>query len=413
MILKLINLKNIFFLFLLILTAYSCERPRCNDGIMNGDETEIDCGGICDPCYTCDDGIRNQGEIGIDCGGPCNPCEKIWNKKPRFGNSQNRISDIAFPSSNSGYGITGFRQVLKTNNKGESFTELPQLQKDFGLEKIFFLNPDLGFISCDNYSSSGVISRHTLLRTEDGGQNWEEQSTGSFNLNAYHFVNDNLGYMAFNMIWNSPDWSEIRKTTDGGKTWTTISNFETHTDNHPTYGIINNLFFHDENNGIAISGNKTFKTIDGGINWQVIGWHGLNIEHHTLTMLNQSEGFIIADLSIREVEQTRFLFFTKDGGITWEKYSVPILGNISPTQCYTADGYYFNNLSEGYYFSNRNPWDFTMTYHTSDEGQNWESADVFPNSANDWISIRKIEVTPSGECYILSSEGDLYTNKLF
>lgn len=49
--------------------------PSCDDGIQNGDETGVDCGGSCpNPCPTCDDGIQNQGETGVDCGGPCAPC---------------------------------------------------------------------------------------------------------------------------------------------------------------------------------------------------------------------------------------------------------------------------------------------------------------------------------------------------
>ena len=47
----------------------------CNDGIQNGDETGIDCGGSCEACATCDDGIQNGDETGIDCGGSCAPCE--------------------------------------------------------------------------------------------------------------------------------------------------------------------------------------------------------------------------------------------------------------------------------------------------------------------------------------------------
>ncbi|GAA4271212.1 hypothetical protein GCM10022258_05050 [Aquimarina gracilis] len=51
--------------------------PSCNDGIQNGDETGIDCGGSCQPCQTtptCNDGIQNGNETGIDCGGSCAPC---------------------------------------------------------------------------------------------------------------------------------------------------------------------------------------------------------------------------------------------------------------------------------------------------------------------------------------------------
>ena len=53
--------------------------PTCTDGIMNGDEDGVDCGGsFCDPCNndpTCTDGIMNGDEDGIDCGGSfCDPC---------------------------------------------------------------------------------------------------------------------------------------------------------------------------------------------------------------------------------------------------------------------------------------------------------------------------------------------------
>ena len=50
--------------------------PTCDDGIQNGNETGIDCGGDCAACPACDDGIQNGEETGIDCGGPdCEPCE--------------------------------------------------------------------------------------------------------------------------------------------------------------------------------------------------------------------------------------------------------------------------------------------------------------------------------------------------
>ncbi len=54
--------------------------PTCDDGMMNGDETGVDCGGSCDPCDTeptptCDDGMMNGDETGVDCGGSCDPCD--------------------------------------------------------------------------------------------------------------------------------------------------------------------------------------------------------------------------------------------------------------------------------------------------------------------------------------------------
>ena len=51
--------------------------PSCSDGIQNGQETGVDCGGpTCPPCApSCSDGIKNGQETGVDCGGPtCPPC---------------------------------------------------------------------------------------------------------------------------------------------------------------------------------------------------------------------------------------------------------------------------------------------------------------------------------------------------
>jgi hypothetical protein len=55
-------------------TCAAC--PTCSDGIKNGSETGIDCGGSCAPCVTssCTDGIKNGNETGIDCGGSCPAC---------------------------------------------------------------------------------------------------------------------------------------------------------------------------------------------------------------------------------------------------------------------------------------------------------------------------------------------------
>jgi hypothetical protein len=69
--------------------------PTCRDGVRNGRETDVDCGGRCIPCTpqqrchtgqdctsgrctsgtcaapTCTDGIANGTELGVDCGGSC------------------------------------------------------------------------------------------------------------------------------------------------------------------------------------------------------------------------------------------------------------------------------------------------------------------------------------------------------
>ena len=62
--------------------------PSCNDGIQNGDETGIDCGGSCNKCTgtetqtpdikpaqkNCSDDAKNGDETDVDCGGSCDRC---------------------------------------------------------------------------------------------------------------------------------------------------------------------------------------------------------------------------------------------------------------------------------------------------------------------------------------------------
>ncbi len=55
-------------------TAY-CDPPVCDDGIQNGSEGGVDCGGTsaCPDC--CSNGVQDDEETGVDCGGAtCAPC---------------------------------------------------------------------------------------------------------------------------------------------------------------------------------------------------------------------------------------------------------------------------------------------------------------------------------------------------
>ncbi len=55
--------------------AAYCSAPTCDDGIQNGEEGGVDCGGA-SPCPDCcSNGIQDDGETGVDCGGAnCAPC---------------------------------------------------------------------------------------------------------------------------------------------------------------------------------------------------------------------------------------------------------------------------------------------------------------------------------------------------
>lgn len=95
---KKLILSTLFFASL-ALSFTSCDDDTgtggvsCFNGIKDGDETGVDCGGSCVPCATCDDGIKNGQETGIDCGGPdCEPCTGIVTKSGQITADETWIS---------------------------------------------------------------------------------------------------------------------------------------------------------------------------------------------------------------------------------------------------------------------------------------------------------------------------------
>ncbi|KAK6589462.1 gigantic extracellular protein [Cryptosporidium xiaoi] len=109
-----------------------CSPPTCDDGIQNGDEWGIDCGGSCEnSCSTCFDSVKNGDETGIDCGGSscrsCNHCDdKLIKKITSFGTyivdykgDQNEMSEYTTNNSddnNKGVG-NNHNQSFKHNTK--------------------------------------------------------------------------------------------------------------------------------------------------------------------------------------------------------------------------------------------------------------------------------------------------------
>lgn len=93
-----------------------CVAPACDDGIQNGNETGLDCGGVCGVCPngegcavatdcasgkctgnicqapTCTDGVKNGSETGVDCGGSCNPCPGSLTTVPADGDTNVSVS---------------------------------------------------------------------------------------------------------------------------------------------------------------------------------------------------------------------------------------------------------------------------------------------------------------------------------
>jgi len=83
--------------------------PSCTDGIQNGDEAGIDCGGsFCNPCPSCTDGIQNGDETGVDCGGiNCPSCPLTYCGSNSTNANYEYIDKVVFGDINNTTGANG------------------------------------------------------------------------------------------------------------------------------------------------------------------------------------------------------------------------------------------------------------------------------------------------------------------
>lgn len=160
--------------------------PTCDDGIQNGDETGVDCGGTeCDACITCSDGIQNGDETGIDCGGSfCMPCNG-------GGCTYELIDNGTFEG---GWGIwnDGGSDARRSSNDAS-----------------FANNGNFCFRIQDNTSTSVV-------------------TTDALNLLNYDELTIDFSYITSSMENNEDFWFQI--STDGGASYSTAQSWAAGTD---------------------------------------------------------------------------------------------------------------------------------------------------------------------------------------
>ena len=140
---------------------------------------------------------------------------------------------------------------------------------------VFFSDRDRGYV---------VGSIGTILKTIDGGANWSNQNSGTYNqLNSVYFTDESTGYAVGGS-------GTILKTTNGGVNWITL--------NSGTTAELNSVFFSDENLGYTVgNGGIILKTTDGGINW-VKEYSGTTSSLHSVYFPSIDTGYIVGDCGI-------------------------------------------------------------------------------------------------------------------
>jgi photosystem II stability/assembly factor-like uncharacterized protein len=180
---------------------------------------------------------------------------------------------------------------------------------------IYFLDKLTGWVVTNN--PNGTDSS-LILKTTDGGNNWNQQFKNYYNFNAIQFVDANTGYAATRQLY---------KTTNGGLNWnlSVIAGFD-----------FQDVFFVNKDTGWVCDADAAFgvgilKTINGGINWSQQA--GSSYRPKKLFFINPDTGWAGSN------EANGKLYRTTNGGTNW---------NLQYTFNSNTYGMYFTTKDTGF-----------------------------------------------------------------
>ena len=199
--------------------------------------------------------------------------------------------------------------LLKTSNGGETWSPEPYAQSDIFINCILFL---------DSLNIWMGGSPHALVKSEDGGQTWQQAAVDTsilafFPVLSIQFWDENYGYACGGMFEIA---GVIWTTDDGGETWYAIDPAFAPADE------VHELHLYDSLTVIGSGGDPDFgygvafiRTWDGGQNWEYeeIGLPG---NSYDLDFVRDSEAW--APLGARQQ-----MIYSTDGGDSWEAYATP------------------------------------------------------------------------------------------
>ena len=168
--------------------------------------------------------------------------------------------NLSFPTENTGYAIPTMTEnalIAKTVDAGETWEIINSFWTDWGgwgVTDFQFLTEDLGYMIFE----SGVV-----YKTTDGGMNFEEVYLDfHYNLNAVFFLNQDIGYIAGELktipLFNDTA-GVVLKTVNGGVNW--------EIDSLP--GECLDVYFLNPDTGYIAAFDYVLETHDAGGTWQI------------------------------------------------------------------------------------------------------------------------------------------------
>jgi len=236
------------------------------------------------------------------------------------------------------------------------------------------------------WSVGGLGSMNFILRTTDGGANWDllELPFESFP-QGIHFISDQLGWMCC-------DDGAIYMSTDGGSSWTEQPSGSDRT--------LTRVQFINADEGWVTGGRSygssyhVMHTVNGGASWEDQSFGSDCYSCEDLYITDSLTGWICGeDDSLKS-----HIHRTTDGGQTWARQNVP--AGEGPVTAIT-----FADSSNGWAASsNRYGSSTGVIYHTDNGGDDWEIQGNTNCSSNNAIDCLDAQTVVIASHQVLSSD---------
>lgn len=301
-----------------------------------------------------------------------------WRQVPNSSGPSNvRHDDIYFTDATNGWATQNNRLYRTTNGGADWTTNLNMSGTHF--RSIAFLNPQVGFagnLGIGSYDAN-VNNSNVMYRSIDGGVTWSNvpgfAEVGMKGLCSFQVLNSNTIYGAGRV--RGPAF--LIRSTDGGNNWDKWNLSASNVMN----GIMD-VYFRDTNTGwiVGMDTNqyasppyygRIARTTNGGLSWQVqvtttisncyfwkMSWPSSNVGYCSL---QQNAGY-----------NTVVYYKTTDGGNTWVSNGIPLASIGSPSSFY-LQGIGFVSTNEGWMGGGTASSHLTSFIRTTNGGANWFS----------------------------------------